>query len=90
MLESKETVTGIYFVVTFKKTLVFFASPCISFIINNLDDEVKYELFALPDYNANSKDMDWIIATLIQMNKTRTTIVTPLHELMKIRQTENL
>jgi len=57
-------------------------------IINNLNDEVKYELFALPDYNVNSKDMDWIIATLIQLNKTRTTVVAPLLELMKIRQTE--
>ena len=58
-------------------------------IINNLDDEVKYELFALPEYNAHSKDMKWIIRTLIQLNKTRSTVVTPLLELMKIRQTES-
>lgn len=58
-------------------------------MVNNLDDEVKYELFALPDYANHAGDIKWVESALIQLHKVKVTEVTPFIELMKIRQTES-
>ena len=34
-------------------------------MVNNLEEEVRYELFALPDYNEHTTDGSWIEKTLI-------------------------
>lgn len=61
----------------------------ISYImVNNLDDQAKYELFALPDYATNASNLDWIKTTLMQLHKSKTTEVTPLLQLMKVTQGE--
>lgn len=58
-------------------------------LINNLDDDVKYELFALPDYNDHSKDYKWIKETLFKLHKNKVTEVSPLLELLKIKQLDS-
>ena len=50
-------------------------------LINNLDDDAKYELFALPDYASNASDIQWVESTLIKLHKTRATEVTPLKKI---------
>ena len=58
-------------------------------MVNNLDDEVKYELFALPEYANHATSVEWVESMLIQLHKVKVTEVTPLIELMNIRQGES-
>ena len=55
-------------------------------LLNNLDDDVKFEIFGLSDYLENSLNSDWIIEQLKELNGYTTTCITPLIELLKCRQ----
>lgn len=57
-------------------------------LINNLDDEVKYELFALPEYQAQCENTSWLERTLTLLHKTKTTEITPLLELLRTKQAD--
>ena len=38
-----------------------------SLLLNSLNDDVQFELYAHPDYNENQNDVDWINTTLIKL-----------------------
>jgi hypothetical protein len=55
-------------------------------LINNLHDEIKYEIFALSDYDQNNNSYEWVKAKLLELFKDRTSEVSPLLKLLELRQ----
>ena len=56
-------------------------------MVNNLEEDIKYELFAAN--HERTSEVQWIEDILRQMHKVKKTEVTPLLELMKMKQGEN-
>ena len=54
--------------------------------VNNLIEEVKFELFALPEYTSHSKSYEWIKKQFLAINPDENENVSPLIELLKCKQ----
>ena len=57
-------------------------------LMNNLVDEIRRELFMLPDYDADLSDTTWVIEKLQSMFGARKTS-SPALELMTVHQQHN-
>lgn len=54
-------------------------------LLNNMDEDVKYEIFALPEYSSKHEDYEWLVETFIQLNGEKLENA-PLVELLNIKQ----
>lgn len=58
----------------------------IEFILDSLDKNVKYELFAQPGYNENRGNLKWITDKLTKLFHTKESGVTTLVEFLQLKQ----
>lgn len=59
----------------------------IAVLINSLDDDVQILLFSQANYESHSEDYDWICNTLLELFNEKSSPVSPLHNLLQIKQT---
>ena len=55
-------------------------------LINRLQEDVRFNLFALPNFNEHSTDYAWLTLQLRHLYQRKSTTISPLVELLKVHQ----